>query len=86
MHQIKTVGKSGQISLGKSLSGESFIVEELPGGDIMLKHAVVIPSNQQWLHAPEMKAKLARFNEWAAKTPASETNIAELEESMLCAS
>ncbi len=34
MHTIKTVGKSGQISLGKSLAGTEFIMEELPDGDM----------------------------------------------------
>ncbi len=43
MHAIKVVGKSGQISLGKALAGMEFLVEQLPGGDIVLKRAVVIP-------------------------------------------
>ena len=30
MHAIKTVGKSGQISLGKALAGTDFVMEELP--------------------------------------------------------
>jgi len=40
--QIKIVGKSGQISLGKAIAGMGFIMETLPGGDILLKHAVVV--------------------------------------------
>ena len=43
--QVKTVGKSGQISLGKALAGSGFIVEALPDGDIMLKRVVVVPLN-----------------------------------------
>ena len=41
MNKIKMVGKSGQISLGKALAGMGFIAQELPGGDIVLKRAVV---------------------------------------------
>lgn len=39
---IKTVGKSGQISLGKALAGMGFVMEPLTGGDILLKRAVVV--------------------------------------------
>ena len=76
---IKTVGKSGQISLGKALAGMGFIMETLPGGDILLKHAVVVPVNERWLHEPAMKAELARADEWIRKNPAKETNLHDLE-------
>jgi hypothetical protein len=49
VHNIKTVGKSGQISLGKAMAGMGFIVQELPGGDIVLKRAVVVPMNERLL-------------------------------------
>lgn len=76
---VKTVGKSGQISLGKSLAGMDFIMETLPDGDILLKHAVVVPMNERWLHEPSMKKKLARADEWMRGNPARESNIDELE-------
>ncbi len=72
---IKTVGKSGQISLGKALAGTEFIMEMLPDGDILLKHAVVMPINERWLHEPAMKAKLARADEWMRNNPAKETDL-----------
>lgn len=76
---IKTVGKSGQISLGKAMAGMSFIMETLPGGDVLLKHAVVVPVNERWLHEPAMKAKLARADEWMRNNPARESDPDELE-------
>ncbi len=79
MHAIKTVGKSGQISLGKALAGMEFIMEELPGGDIMLKRAVVVPMNERWLHEPAMKEKLAHADEWMRQNPPRETSLDELE-------
>ncbi len=79
MYAIKTVGKSGQISVGKALAGLEFIMEELPGGDIMLKRAVVVPMNERWLHEPAMKEKLARADEWMRQNPPSETNLDALE-------
>jgi hypothetical protein len=79
MHSIKTVGKSGQISVGKALAGLEFLMEELPSGDIMLKRAVVVPMNERWLHEPAMKEKLARADEWMRQNPARETNLDALE-------
>ena len=61
------------------MSGMGFIMEELPGGDIILKRAVVVPMNERWLHEPEMKNKLARADEWMRNNPAQETNLDALE-------
>ncbi|MDR3390955.1 MAG: hypothetical protein P4L77_04390 [Sulfuriferula sp.] len=79
METLKIVGKSGQISLGKALAGMGFVVETLPGGDILLKHSVVVPVNERWLHEPAMKAKLTRADEWMRNNPASETSLEEIE-------
>lgn len=79
MHTIKVVGKSGQISLGKSLAGMEFLVEHLPGGDIVLKRAVVIPQNERWLHEPAMKEKLAKADAWMRENKPQETDIDALE-------
>jgi hypothetical protein len=83
MHAIKTVGKSGQISLGKALAGMEFIVEQLPDGDIMLKRAVVMPVNERWLHEPAMKEKLARADEWMRQNPPQETDLEALESKLV---
>jgi hypothetical protein len=77
---IKTVGKSGQISLGKSLAGTDFIMEELPGGDIILKRAIVIPANERWLHDPTMKKRLAAAEKWLHDHPIQETDLERLED------
>ncbi|MEI6355434.1 MAG: hypothetical protein WCO47_12050 [Methylococcus sp.] len=79
MHTIKVVGKSGQISLGKALAGMEFLVEQLPGGDIVLKRAVVIPQNERWLHEPAMKEKLAKADAWMRENKPQETDIDALE-------
>lgn len=83
MHTIKTVGKSGQISLGKSMAGMGFIMQALPGGDIMLKRAVVVPLNEQWIPEPEIKAKVAKADEWMHKNPPVETDLDQLEAKLL---
>lgn len=75
----KTVGKSGQISLGKSLAGSEFIVETLPAEHIFLKRAGIIPANERWLHTPEMREKMARAEAWMRDHPLLENNLEELE-------
>lgn len=79
MQNVKTVGKSGQISLGKAMAGTGFIVEELPGGDIILKRAVVVPMNERWLHEPAVRADLAKADEWMRNNPAQATDLDALE-------
>lgn len=79
MHTIKVVGKSGQISLGKALAGMEFLVEQLPGGDIVLKRAVVIPQNERWLHESAMKEKLAKADAWMRENKPQETDLDALE-------
>jgi len=86
MQTIKTVGKSGQISLGKALAGMGFIMEEMPGGDIMLKRAVVVPLNERWLHEPAMREQLAQADEWMRQNPPSKTDLDELETKLIAGS
>ena len=86
MQAIKTVGKSGQISLGKALAGMGFIMEELPGGDIMLKRAVVVPMNERWLHEPAMKERLAQADEWMRQNPPRKTDLDEIETKLIAGS
>ncbi len=76
---IKIVGKSGQISLGKALAGTGFLVEELSDGDILLKRAAIVPVNERWLHEPAMRERLARADAWMRNHPPAETSLEELE-------
>jgi hypothetical protein len=78
----KVVGKSGQISLGKSFAGVAFLVEKLAGGDFILKKATVMPSNEQWIYEPAMQSKLAAADEWMQNNPAQTTDLDALENSI----
>lgn len=77
MHHVKTVGKSGQISLGKAMAGMGFIMQELPGGDIVLKRAVVVPMNESLLE-PAVHAELEAAREWRRNNPAKATDLVAL--------
>ncbi len=73
--KLKVVGKSGQISLGKTKAGACFIIQSLPTGDILLK---LVPENEKWLYEHDIKGKLARADEWMKNNPAKPTNLDEL--------
>jgi hypothetical protein len=76
--ELKTVGRSGQVSLGKALAGKHFFVENLPSGDVLLKHAMIVPANEQWLHTAAMKDRLAASDAWMAAHPAKRSDLGKL--------
>jgi hypothetical protein len=82
MSEIKTIGSSGQISLGKQNAGRTVIVDQVEEGVWLIKTAQVIPDNEQWLHTPEMKAKLDRAFAWLATHKPKESNLDELEKKL----
>ena len=75
----KVVGKSGQISIGKSFAGVAFLVEKLAGGDFILKKATVMPSNEQWIYEPALQSKLEAADQWMKSNPAQETDLDALQ-------
>ena len=46
--EIKTVGRSGQISLGKSYAGRLLRLERRADGEIVLTPVAVVPESQLW--------------------------------------
>jgi hypothetical protein len=80
MAVIKTLGSSGQVSLGKRYAGRQAVVDELEPGVWIVKVGDFVPANERWLHEPEAKAKLDRALARAEHTPFQETDLDELEE------
>lgn len=79
MGVVKTVGSSGQISLGKQFAGHTVLVDEIDTGVWMIKLGKFIPDNEKWLHRPGVQAELDEAIAWADKNPAEETDLDELE-------
>ncbi len=75
---IKTIGSSGQISLGKQFAGRTVTVEQVAEGVWTIKTAQVIPDDELWLHTPETRAGLDRALEWSASHPRAETDLSAL--------
>jgi len=79
MSMIKTIGASGQISLGKEYSGLTVLVDEIEPGVWIVKAGQFIPDSEQWLHTPENKAKLNEAIAWAETHPSHADTLAEIE-------
>ncbi len=75
---LKTVGASGQISLGKEFAGAQVQVEMREPGVWVVKTVIVVPTNELWLHTPEAQASIGRAVAWAAANPPRESSLAEI--------
>ncbi len=76
--EIKVVGKSGQISLGKIYAGKALRLERRKDGSILLTAVAMVPENQLWtLEAPH-RSRIERGLAWAAETGPAETNVSAL--------
>ena len=76
---IKTVGSSGQISLGKKFAGQTVMLDEIEAGVWIVKIGRFIPDNEKWLHRPDVQSELNEAIAWAEKNPPEDTNFEELE-------
>lgn len=72
---IKRVGKSGQISLGKQLAGQYFREQRQVDGSILLVPVIVVPKSH-WTVRDE--GKIRKAITWAAENPAKESDVEEL--------
>jgi len=73
--EIKVVGKSGQISLGKSYAGKTLRVERQQDGSIVLTAVTMVPESQLWTLEEHHRSRIARGLAWAAETKPEETEI-----------
>ena len=62
---IKTIGTSGQRSLGKEYTGRHVIIEEIEEGVWLIKTARIIPDNEMWMHEEPAKSRIDRAINWA---------------------
>jgi hypothetical protein len=76
--EIKVVGKSGQISLGKRYAGKTLRLERRRDGTMILTAVAVVPESQLWTLEEPHRTQIARGLAWAAGTPAKESNLATL--------
>jgi len=78
MGVIKTVGSSGQISLGKKFAGQTIMLDEIQTGVWVIKLGQFIPDSEKWLHSPAVQAELKEAIAWAEENPPQDTNFDRL--------
>lgn len=64
---VKSVGVSGQISIGKEYAGRQVLVEMPAEGVWIIRTARIVPDNEAWLENPQIKQRVARAIEWASQ-------------------
>jgi ABC-type phosphonate transport system ATPase subunit len=73
--EFKVVGKSGQISIGKSYAGKTLRLERKADGTVVLTAVALVPESQLWTLVEPHRSRIARGVAWAAKTVSAETPI-----------
>jgi hypothetical protein len=76
--EIKVIGKSGQISLGKAYAGKTLRVERRDDGSIVLTAVAMVPESQLWTLEEPDRSRIARGFAWAAETKPGDTDLGAL--------
>lgn len=76
--EIKVVGKSGQISLGKRYAGKTLRLERREDGTVLLTAVAMVPERQLWTVEEPHRSRIERGLAWAAVTPPQETAVEDL--------
>ena len=75
---VKSIGSSGQISLGKEFAGRQVLIESPAKGVWIIRTATIIPDNETWLHEEKTKGALKKAIAWAKANPAKASNLDDL--------
>src|SRR5712691_1605749 len=79
--EIKVVGKSGQISLGKRYAGKTLRLERRQDGTVLLTAVAMVPENQLWTIEEPHRTRIERGLAWAAANKPQETRLEDLSKS-----
>ncbi|MBK5298908.1 MAG: hypothetical protein JJE40_17275 [Vicinamibacteria bacterium] len=80
--EIKVVGKSGQISLGKRFAGKTLRVERRQDGTVVLTAVAMVPEHQLWALEEPHRSRIERGLSWAGATAPRDTDIDTLRKPM----
>lgn len=73
--EIKVVGKSGQISLGKRFAGKTLRLERRKDGTVLLTAVAMVPESQLWTLDEPHRSRIERGLAWAAQNGPRETDV-----------
>ena len=72
--EIKVVGKSGQISLGKRYAGKMLELQRLDDGSLLLRAVAMVPESQLWTLDEPHRSRIEKGLVWAAETAPRESD------------
>ena len=76
--EIKVVGKSGQISLGKRYAGRTLRLERRTDGSLLLTAVAMVPEHQHWTLEEPHRSRIERGLSWAAEAAPRESDLDHL--------
>lgn len=76
--EIKVVGKSGQISLGKKYAGKTLRLERRKDGTVVLTAVAMVPEHQLWTLEEPHRSRIRRGLAWADANGPREIDVATL--------
>lgn len=71
---VKTIGSSGQLSLGKEYAGRTVFVETLEPGVWQIRTVQVIPDNELWMTREPARSDIDEAVRWAEENPSAENH------------
>ena len=72
---VKTIGSSGQLSLGKEYAGRTVVIESLEPGVWQIKTVQVIPDNELWMMQEPARSEIDEAVRWAEENSPAESNL-----------
>ncbi len=79
MAVVKTIGRSGQIALGKEYVGRHVLIDEIEPGVWLVKLGEFVPDNERWLWDTQVQKDLDEAIAWAENNPPRATDLEVLE-------
>ena len=79
MAAVKTIGKSGQIALGKEHAGKQVMVDEVEPGVWLIKLGEFVPDSERWLFQDRISSDLDEAVSWAENNSPRDSDLDSLE-------
>jgi len=79
MEIVKSVGRSGQISLGKKFAGKTVLIDQIESGVWVVKLGRFIPDSEQWLHESKVRTEIDEAVSWAEENPPRKSDLKKIE-------
>ncbi len=80
MLAVKTIGKSGQIALGKEFAGKQVLVDRVEPGVWVVKVGEFVPDSERWLFQDSVAGDLDEAIQWAETNAPEEIDFEALED------